>query len=437
MSGNTICKTIRQYNKEPVSMEDMCKLLEIADDYGKVKNYVYQRYGGIKSIEKLYPGYTVQNEMTASGLRESLSMPSVYFYLAVYDALGDIKSHWSKVKKLVQESVHRNENFTPKDKHYLRFILKVNNCFESVLNDKPLKLPDTLQKKYEEAASDVDIRRLDNYLKRQVRRHLKKLHTDETDGFSISERAYRYGDHGIYISVKEKRKRIYIPLTDSNQYDRQLFIRLFKESGRLEIFVPIKIRVKRHGDFQNEVGIAFGMFDMLTTDSGNIYGEQMGEYVRHQAEWIQEQNRIYRNNKDDNPGRKRYEEQKRKMDERLHTYINAELNRFFRTEKPKTVYFPKLPARGRAGKVKRINFHVAIWQKGYIKERFLLKCREHSVAIVEVFGKGIGIECSECGKEGQKKKGLFLCPACGFQERDRVNAARNARKRGEKEQLKS
>ena len=64
-----ICKTIHQYNKEPIPKADMQQLLEIAEDYKKVKNYVYGRYGGIGSLFKIYPGYTVQNEMTAGGYR--------------------------------------------------------------------------------------------------------------------------------------------------------------------------------------------------------------------------------------------------------------------------------------------------------------------------------------------------------------------------------
>ncbi len=88
-----ICKTIHQYNKEPVSNTDMQKLLDIAEDYKTVKNYVYSRFGGIGSLSKIYPGYTVQNEMTKSGLRADLEMPSVYFYLAVFDALA--LTHWA------------------------------------------------------------------------------------------------------------------------------------------------------------------------------------------------------------------------------------------------------------------------------------------------------------------------------------------------------
>ena len=90
MPPDKVCKTIHQYNKAPLAPEDMKKLEAIAADYQKVKRYVHQRYSGIGSLSKLYPGYTVQNEMTESGLRAELGLPSVYFYLAIFDALGAI-----------------------------------------------------------------------------------------------------------------------------------------------------------------------------------------------------------------------------------------------------------------------------------------------------------------------------------------------------------
>ena len=106
MPSSKLCKTIHQYSKEPLSQEDMQKLCEIAEDYCKVKNYVYQRYGGIRSLSKLYPGYTIQNEMTESGLRGELGLPSVYFYLAIFDALGDIKTQWTKTKTAVLKQIN-------------------------------------------------------------------------------------------------------------------------------------------------------------------------------------------------------------------------------------------------------------------------------------------------------------------------------------------
>ena len=139
MSSHTICKTIHQYNKLPISTEEMEKLLEIAEAYRKVKNYVYIRFGGIGGLSKIYPGYTAQNEMTKSGIRLSLNMPSVYFYLAVFDALGDIKSQWTRTKSKILELLNKNENFTSDEKHYLRFLLKVNNAFEQVLGGREIE----------------------------------------------------------------------------------------------------------------------------------------------------------------------------------------------------------------------------------------------------------------------------------------------------------
>ncbi len=114
MQKNTICKTVRQYNKEPIPKADMKKLQEIADDYSKVKNYVYQRYGGIGALSKLYPGYTIQNEMTASGLREQLELPSVYFYLAVFDAIKDIKGQWTNTKAKLLFRVNKMKDLQKK-----------------------------------------------------------------------------------------------------------------------------------------------------------------------------------------------------------------------------------------------------------------------------------------------------------------------------------
>ncbi|MCI8447065.1 MAG: hypothetical protein HFH30_01445 [Eubacterium sp.] len=50
----------------------------------------------------------------------------------------------------------------------------------------------------------------------------------------MTERACRYGDHGIYITAKQKRKRIFIPLTDSCRHKRQLYIRLNPGQWRMQ-----------------------------------------------------------------------------------------------------------------------------------------------------------------------------------------------------------
>ena len=431
MPRDTICKIVRQHNKGPVSPEDMQKLLEVAKDYASVKNYVYQRYGGIRSLSKIYPVYTVQNEMARSGLRERLGMPSVYFFLAVFDAVWEIKAHWTQVKSLVLKQIHIHEGLTEEEKHFLRFLLKVNHAFEAALNGTPLNLPGGIQKQYDKLASSVDVEKLKNYLRRQVRKRNKKRHVDKVKGFSLTERAYRYGDHGIYISVKQKRKRIFIPLTDGNCYTRQLYIRLFPEQGGVEIRAPIDVAVKGHRDYTHAVGVSMGITAMLVTHEGHLYGEEYGNYQMRLSGWLREQTISYSQNFGENLGRKKYQAKKRRLEDQLHCYINQELNRFFREEKPKVVYLPRLPQTGAVRLSKEANYLLSTWQRGYIKNRLMQKCREQSVEFVEVPGKGISNTCSRCGFAGGNQGDQFICPRCGYEGMRRVNAAQNAKKRGE------
>ena len=176
MPSDKICKTIHQYNREPIPREYMEKLVEIAEDYTKVKNYVYTRFGGIGSLSKLYPGYMVHNEQ----------MPSVYFYLAVFEALGDIKSQWSNIRARISKLVGQNEGFTEDEKHYLRFLLKVTNAFDAALNERPIKLQRDIQAQYDCLAGKVDVLKMHRYVRRQVRKYHVKLRATEAGGFSTA-----------------------------------------------------------------------------------------------------------------------------------------------------------------------------------------------------------------------------------------------------------
>ncbi|MXP74289.1 transposase [Lachnospiraceae bacterium WCA-9-b2] len=426
-----ICKTVCQYNKETISSDDMKKLQEIAEDYCKVKNYIYTRYSGKGSLAKLYPGYTIQNEMTKSGLREKIGMPSVYFYLAVFDALGDIKCQWTRTKSKVSELLNKNETLSSEEKHYLRFLLKSPNAFEAVLNHRPVCLIKEMEIKHNELAAQVDIKKMHNYLRRQIRKYQsRQYHTDVISGFFTTERAYRYADHGIYITTKQNRKRVFVPLTDNNQYKNQLYVRLYPETGDIELKAPVNVQVHCHPDYINQVGVSLGIYTMLTTDKGHVYGEHLGKYQLEYAEWIREQTNNYNRHRADNPGRKKYNAKRKRYVEQLHSYINHELNRFLQTEKPKTVYMVKLPRPSAGGVNKKINNCITLWQRGYIRKRIQLKCREQSVEFTEVLGKGISSECSRCGANGIKKDGMFRCPNCGYAAEDKMNTSKNVLKRG-------
>ncbi len=442
---SAIFKTVYQYNKVPISAADMEKLREIARDCREVRNYVYDKYGGIRGLPKISPGYTAQNEMTKCGLRERLNLPSVYFYLSIFDALGDIKSQWAHVKSEIEKNIRANPNLTPEDRHYLRFVMKQSQCFEAVLVGSGTA-PDgaaptgtapggmTLTGKWVESyialCESVDTHRLNQYLRRQVRRHLVKPHSEAADGFPASPKGYRYADHGIYLTMKEKGKRLFIPLTDNNQYTRQVYIRLYPEEGKVTINVPVEVRQKHPAGYNGELGLAIGLKCMLVTDQGRAYGEKYLEYQSALADYVRERLPRHRRNAKYNPGTKKYNAGKARLEKALHDYVNAEINRMLETEKPGRIYLPKLPATPRAGYNRRVNATMNMWQRGYVKSRLVRKCAERSVEVKEVFGKGISTQCSECGAEGVKKQEIFCCGACGLEMPERQNTARNVLDRG-------
>ncbi len=430
MPPETIYKTVYQYNKTLISSADMEKLQEIARACRDVRNAVYERYGGIRGLTKINPGYAAQNEMTKSGIRERMDLPAVYFYLSIFDALGDIKGQWTYMKKRIEKNIRANVNLTPEDRHYLRFVMKQSQCFEAVLTGRELEAAGKWAESYAAVCDSVNVHRLDHYLRRQVRRHLEKPHTDAADGFPVSPKGYRYADHGIYLSTKERGKRLFVPLTDNNRYDRQIYIRLYPEEGKIRISVPVEVRQRHPAGYEGELGLAMGLKCMFVTDRGRAYGEKYLEYQSALTDYVRERLSRHRKNAKNNPGMKKYHAGKGRLEKALHGYVNAEINQMLDTEKPGRIYLPKLPATPKPGFNRRINATVSMWQRGYIRSRLERKCRERSIEFVEVFGKGIGTECCRCGMKGEKEKEWFFCPFCGNRMPERQNTAENVLKKG-------
>lgn len=50
--------------------------------------------------------------------------------------------------------------------------------------------------------------------------------------------------------------------------------------------------------------------------------------------------------------------------------------------------------------------------------------------LIEVLGKDISRECSDCGEIGEKKEGMYYCPRCGNGMEEKTNTARNVLRRG-------
>ncbi|MDE7019122.1 MAG: transposase, partial [Lachnospiraceae bacterium] len=287
------------------------------------------------------------------------------------------------------------------------------------------------------------VKSLNRYICRQTRKRLHRQHTDNETYFTIKKQGYRYGElngeHGIFLATKVNRKRIFIPLTDTNVYDRMLDIKLHPQKRKMEIIIPLLINTRRHENYANEIGISLGLWDMVTTSTGNVYGSEFGKIQQEISRFVLKEN--YQNGRENVSGTQKYAVQKTKMDAALKNYVNMEINRMLAQEKPKVIYMAKLPRNPgmrTAGYRDARQFtkgtgdthFLRMWKKGFVTERLRWKCQKNGVSIIEVIGKGIGTECSACGQKGTMKGENFRCPACGFEENKKVNGARNALNRG-------
>lgn len=438
-SGGKICKAVHQYSKGKISSENMDVLMDIGHGCMVTRNYIYQKYGGIKSLVKVYSGYEIDSEVRAAGFREKLGLPSVYFSASVSRALADIKIMWAQVRSGINDAVSRNERFSPEDRHYIRFVLKTDVCYGNILNERSAPLPEKMQPGYEKVIADLGaesgqrVKSLNRYICRQTRKRLHRQHTDNRLRFTIKKQGYRYGEldgeHGIFLATKANRQRMFIPLTDANVYDRMIDISLNPQKKSIEIIIPIFVAIQQHGDYTAEIGISLGLWNMITTSTGNVYGSNFGKMQQEISRFILEENC---RKKTENPSDiQKYRARKEKMDGALKNYVNMEINRMLAQEKPGAVYMAKLPRNpGMPMKGTGDTHLLRMWKKGYVTERLQWKCRKNGIEIVEVIGRGIGRECSACGQTGYTDGEKFRCPACGFEENKKVNGARNVLNRG-------
>ena len=434
--------------------ETMEALRGLAQDYGKVKDYVYGRYSGIANVDRLTPVYSILNEMRVCGLRQQLGLPAVYYELAIAEAVGDIKGMWSLLKNRIRGLINENENLSEEDRLYLRTVLKMNSTFAAILNRQEYEMPDKVRD------MEIDVRRLNNLLCRLVRRHLKAPKLQRADSFTVSPNGYRTEEEGLYLTGRIPRKRIFLPVKGIGEPGRQL--RIILEEDRARIVLPVDVRVRKRKDYTNIIYAYIGYTDMLTLSNGHVYGEALGGLVTPETERLSEKNkersRIYaayeadkeknrrtipesgittagqrtvseslkKKLEENNLGRKKYDAQKRRARDKTQNFINGELNRMFREEKPGKIVITRPVTKDRAKSYsKSLNRKMARSFRGYVREQIAFKCRLNGVELIEISSKGTGNICSACGSEGKRVKADFICGSCGYRSTIAVNSARN------------
>lgn len=439
MQEEALTKTITQHTEE-LDKETISFLRGIAEDYAKVKNTVYQRYSGIRHVDGLTPVYSILNEMRNCGLRDQLNLPVVYYELAITDAVTNIKINWAVLKKKINGLVTANENLTADERMYIRTVLKINSTFSAILNKKPYEMPDNVKD------LGLDTGRLNNRIRRMVRKYLTEPRTECMQLFKVSPNGYRYKDGGIYLVSRIPRHRVFVPLKNNERYDRQILFVLGENSATLHI--PVETRIKKHEDYTNTIYMHIGSKVMFTLTDGTVYGELLEQIVFSETLRLdrknQEREKLRRevenckvnslpqkaeNIENNNLGRLKYDSQKAREYANTIRYINTEINRMLQEEKPSCVVIPSRVLKNRTRHYSRTaNLKLTRNFQGFIRDRLAFKCRLNSVELVEVNSKGTGSFCASCGAEGKRWKDEFVCEHCGSHITIALNSARNVKR---------
>lgn len=242
-------------------------LQSIVADYRKVKRAVFDRYSGIHSLKK--PVFDIMTEMRHCGLREQLNLPSAYYETAVKEAAENIKGMWSFLKNRLRKFITANENLTEDDRFYLRYVLKADELYGAVLNRRDHQMPETLQ------TLDMDENRLDNLLRRLIRKYLVKPSVGTVIAFSVPTVGYSYKDGALRLASRTKQKRVVLPLRDNRTSRQQL--RICERDNYAAIAIPVDVRKRRHADYQGTIYVHFGYRNICTLSSGAVYDEGLAD----------------------------------------------------------------------------------------------------------------------------------------------------------------
>ena len=434
------------------------EILLIGTIQRNIKNYVWSRYGGISSLLK-QSGWTIRDELIQKDLL-SKKIPKTLSRVAVEKSASTIKTNWSLTKKQVKKAIAQNENLTKDDKRYLYLCLKHTPTLYNILNYKKVDYQTDYLKDLK-----IDVHRLNNLLRRYIRRYKAKPYTKKANVI-LTSNLYKFNTNNriFMFSGKAKNSRIEIDLIGNvpklkgtlelvkNQKDNQYYLH-----------VPLdRIINKKEMTEQSEIlGLDVGITDLITLSNGSVYGANSAElfytlsdnlvnknrsrlfsYKRQLEERILIEQDQYkksilesklRNLENNNLGSKKRISKISKYKSRIASHINCELNKMIKEEDIQEIVREDLNWSSKKSKKKNVSRkqrnRFATWSKGLLLERLSIKLAEKGIKETIVNPAYTSQVCCKCNHLGSRKGKEFKCSNCNLSIDADFNASINIKKR--------
>ena len=431
------------------------EILLIGKVQRNIKNYVWSRYSGISSLLK-QSGWTIRDELIQKDLL-SKKIPKTLSRVAVEKSASTIKTNWSLTKKQVKKAIAQNENLTKDDKRYLYLCLKHTPTLYNILNYKKVDYQTDYLKDLK-----IDVHRLNNLLRRYIRRYKAKPYTKKANVI-LTSNLYKFNTNNriFMFSGKAKNSRIEIDLIGNvpklkgtlelvkNQKDNQYYLH-----------VPLdRIINKKEMTEQSEIlGLDVGITDLITLSNGSVYGANSAELFYTLSDNLVNKNRSrlfsykrkleqrilaeldlskkaileqkLKNLENNNLGSKKRNSKISKYKSRIASHINCELNKMVKEEDIQEIVREDLNWSSKKKNVsKKQQNRFSTWSKGVLLERLSVKLAEKGITETIVNPAYTSQVCCKCNHLGNRKGKEFKCSNCNLSIDSDFNASINIKKR--------
>lgn len=431
------------------------EILLIGTVQRNIKNYVWSRYNGIGSLLK-QSGWTIRDELIQKDLL-SKKITKTLSRVAVEQSAATIKSNWTTTKKKVKKAIAQNENLTKDDKHYLYLCLKHTPTLYNILNYKKVDYATDCLKDLK-----VDVHRLNNLLRRYIRRYKTKSYTNKANVI-LTSNLYKFDLNNNIFSFTGKKKNSKVTITLIGNIPKlkgTLELVKNQKSNQYYLHVPLdRIIIKKEMTEQSEIlGLDVGITDLITLSNGSIYGANSAElfytlsdnlvnknrsrlfsYKRQLEERIlteQEESekaileQKLKNLENNNLGSKKRISKISKYKSRIVSHINCELNKMIKEEDIKEIVREDLTWSSKKKNVSRKQQNrFSTWSKGTLLERLSVKLTENGITETIVNPAYTSQVCCKCNHLGNRKGKDFKCSNCNLNIDADFNASINTKKR--------
>ena len=431
------------------------EILLIGTVQRNIKNYVWSRYSGIGSLLK-QSGWTIRDELIQKDLL-SKKITKTLSRVAVEQSAATIKSNWTTTKKKVKKAIAQNENLTKDDKHYLYLCLKHTPTLYNILNYKKVDYATDCLKDLK-----VDVHRLNNLLRRYIRRYKTKSYTNKANVI-LTSNLYKFDLNNNIFSFTGKKKNSKVTITLIGNIPKlkgTLELVKNQKSNQYYLHVPLdRIIIKKEMTEQSEIlGLDVGITDLITLSNGSIYGANSAElfytlsdnlvnknrsrlfsYKRQLEERIlteQEESekaiieQKLKNLENNNLGSKKRISKISKYKSRIVSHINCELNKMVKEEDIEEIVREDLNWVSKKKNVsKKQQNRFSTWSKGLLLERLSVKLAEKGIKETIVNPAYTSQVCCKCNHLGSRKGKEFKCSNCNLNIDADFNASINTKKR--------